>query len=106
MIGGVDLEVYDFGLRLQELRKSKGLSQADVARKLKVAKGTISSYERNLKTPRLELLVEMAVLYNASVDYILGLTNRTNLYLDDLPEKHQRIIFQTLSTLKDELTKD
>jgi len=90
-------------LRLQKLRESKGLSQAEVARRLGLAKGTVSSYERNIKTPRLDVLIKLAVLYNSSVDYILGLVNRTNLYLDDLSERDQQIVLGTLKALKEEL---
>jgi len=93
-------------LRLQTLRESKGLSQAEVARRLGLAKGTVSSYERNIKTPRLEVLIKLAVLYNSSIDYILGLVNRTNLYLDDLSERDQQIVFGTLRALKEELQKN
>lgn len=99
------MEIYDFGLRLQELRLKKGLSQALVAEKLGLSKGTISSYERNLKSPRIETLVELAILYNSSVDYILGIDKRTSIYIDDVPEIHQEIIKNTIDFLKSELNK-
>ncbi len=92
-------------MRLQELRNKKGISQAEAARRLHVSKGTISSYERNLKVPKQEKLIALAILYNASVDYILGLTDRPCIYLDDLTEEHQLILLKTLQTLKEELQK-
>lgn len=94
------MEIYDFGLRLKSLRKSKSLSQEDVANKLNVTKSTISSYERNIITPSVEVLVDLAILYNSSVDYILGLDKRTHLFLDDLSDIQQKTILEMVDILK------
>ena len=67
------MEVYDFGLRLKELREAKKLSQKDVATRLNVVPSTISGYESNTITPSLEQFTRMAILYNASLDYMMGL---------------------------------
>ena len=90
-------------MRLQQLREKKRLTQEAAARRLGLAKGTVSSYERNVKTPKLEVLVKPAILYDTSADYILGLTDRTSLFLDDLSEKDQKIVLSMLTALKAEL---
>lgn len=94
--------VYDFGKRLKELREAKRLSQADVARRLEVTRSTVSGYECNTITPSLEQLVNLAVLYNASLDYIMGLDNRSHLYLDDLNQSQQQTILEVVERLKEE----
>ena len=55
------MEVYDFGLRLKELREAKKLSQKDVATRLNVVPSTISGYESNTITPSLEQFTRMAI---------------------------------------------
>lgn len=55
------MEIYDFGLRLKELREAKQLSQQEAAERLNVGRTTISGYERNTITPSVEQLVRMAV---------------------------------------------
>lgn len=92
--------VYDFGLRLRDLRKMKNLSQTAVANRLELTRSTISAYERNTKTPSLETLIKLAILYNASIDYILGLNKRTNLYIDDLSDSQQSTIMDIVNRLK------
>ena len=57
------MEVYDFGLRLKELREAKKLSQKDVADRLSVVPSTISGYENNTITPSLEQAIRLAILY-------------------------------------------
>ena len=94
--------VYDFGLRLKELREGKRLSQTDVANRLDVTRSTISGYENNTITPSLEQLVKLALLYNASLDYMMGLENRSALYLDDLSESQQHTVLDIVDRLKEE----
>ena len=98
--------VYDFGLRLQELRKAKGLSQETVAKKLHSTRSTISGYERNTTTPSLEQIVNLAVLYNTSLDYMMGLDNRPCIYLDGLNESQQKTILDIIERLKQQFLED
>ncbi len=97
--------IYDFGVRLKELREAKHLSQADVADRLGVTRSTVSGYECNTITPSAEQLVKLAVLYNTSLDYMMGMENRHHLYLDDLSESQQRTILDMVERLKQEFLK-
>lgn len=87
--------VYNFGDKLLALRKRRGLSQKDAAKRLGLSSSTITKYENNSLTPSVEVLLELAVLYNSSTDYILGLSDRTPIYLDDFTEEQQQFIIRT-----------
>lgn len=95
------MEVYDFGLRLKELREAKQLSQKDVAARLNVVPSTISGYESNTVTPSLEQFTKMAILYNTSLDYMMGLDKRSCFYLDGLSEDQKQAILDIVNRLKD-----
>jgi transcriptional regulator with XRE-family HTH domain len=97
--------VYDFGLRLKSLREKRNLSQSDVAARLEVTRSTISGYECNTITPSVEQLVKLALLYNTSLDYMMGLENRYHLYLDDLSESQQQAILDIVERIKLEFQK-
>ena len=94
------MDVYDFGLRLKELREAKKLSQTDVAARLSVVPSTISGYESNTITPSLEQFTRLAILYNTSLDYMMGLDNRTCVYLDGLNKEQQQTILEIVNRLK------
>lgn len=74
-----------FSIRLRELRKSKRLTQRQVADLLHVAQTTIANYERGSRMPDLEKLAQIGVLFQVSIDYLLGKE------LQLLPEKELTI---------------
>lgn len=61
------------GERLAELRKDAGISQQELADKLSLTKFTISSYEREKTMPSDEIKIELAKIFNVSLDYLVGL---------------------------------
>ena len=68
-----------FGERLKSLRKSKTLTQVDLASVLELDKSSIAKYETLKAIPSLEILMKLAKYFNVSVDYMLG--NETPSYL-------------------------
>ena len=94
------METFDFGLRLKELREARKLSQGEVASKLNLENATISGYERNVTTPSLDVLKSLAILYNVSADYLLGLTGRTSFYLDDFSESEKEAVVRIIDEIR------
>lgn len=64
--------------RLKELRKENTLTQAKVAVQLGIPRSTYSGYEKGIREAGYHTLVELANLFNVSVDYLLGITNKRN----------------------------
>lgn len=60
------------GDRLRELRLRKNLSQEEVAKQIGVTRSAYSHYEINNRQPVYETLKKLAVLFNVSLDYIIG----------------------------------
>lgn len=63
-----------FADRLSELRKEKGVSQAELARKLQVSYSVVCYWESNRSEPTAPNLVKIADYFEVSVDYLLGRT--------------------------------
>ena len=62
------------------LRISSGFTQAAIADKLHVRQNTYSQYENGVRDIPIELLKELAVIYETSIDYIVGLTDEETPY--------------------------
>lgn len=84
--------VYDFGLRLKELRKKKKLSQSQVSTRLNITKSSISGYENNIITPSNDIIVKLALLYGVTTDYLLGLDNNESIVISDLTYNQKEIV--------------
>ena len=59
---------------IKQLRKSKGLSQEELAIKLNVVRQTISKWEQGLSVPDAEMLISMSEVFETSVSTLLGET--------------------------------
>jgi transcriptional regulator with XRE-family HTH domain len=59
------------GLRLKAERERNGLSQAEVAKRLDVSKGTVSAWETGLGDPGIYRLRELSLLYGVAADALL-----------------------------------
>ena len=75
----------DFSSRLTNLRKEKKILQADVAKKIGVARATYGAYEQGNRQPDFETLEKIADFFGVTTDYLLGRTNKleTNINADD-----------------------
>lgn len=58
--------------RITSLRKEKGMSQISLALKLNVSQKMISAYETGKSEPSISTLKNIADIFNASIDYIIG----------------------------------
>ena len=68
---------------IKQLRKSKGLSQEELAIKLNVVRQTISKWEQGLSVPDSEMLVSIAEVFETPVSTLLG-ENISEFKVDDL----------------------
>lgn len=86
------------GDRLHSLRKSKSLTQEAFAASLnerydlKINKSMISKWENNIDTPSLNSVKYMAVFFDVSLDYLLGISDDSQ----DLPALDSSSSFSTM----------
>lgn len=80
---------YDVADRLAHMRRRRGLSQGELARKLGLSRQAVSKWERGESSPDTENLVALADLYGVSLDELVrpsaGVTEEDAAALD-LPE--------------------
>lgn len=62
-----------FGKRLKELRTAKGLSQKQLGEKVGTTYSAISYWEKGINEPKLSYIINLALFFEVSTDYLLGL---------------------------------
>lgn len=58
---------------LRELRKSKGMKIAELAKKLGLDESTVSNYEHGRRKPKLETIVNLADIFDISVSQAVSI---------------------------------
>lgn len=61
-----------FGARLREVRKSKKLTQKELADKFGTNRVNVTKWETGRTEPSLENLVKLADLFEVSLDWLFG----------------------------------
>jgi len=63
-----------FGERLRDLRKARGYTQEQLAKKIGVAKTTITGYEKNNREPNVLTITKLAQALNVSGNELICVT--------------------------------
>lgn len=77
------------GLRIAALRRKAGLSQAELARRLRISPSAVGMYEQGRREPAVEVLLAMAKIFDVSLDYLLTGSEQEN--------KEEKTVSQTLT---------
>jgi len=72
-----------FSERLAKLRKSKKLSQYELAERLNYSRGQLSNYEQGSREPDYSTLCKIANFFGVSVDYLIGHSDEIILSKED-----------------------
>ena len=67
-------------LRIKDIREDKEMKQKDVAEFLNISQTNYSKYELGKINIPIETLKKMSILFDTSIDYLLGLTNEVKPY--------------------------
>lgn len=65
--------------RLKDLREDNDLYQKDIAKVLNISQTGYSKYETETNDIPTAILIKLALYYETSIDYILGLTNEKKI---------------------------
>ena len=67
-------------LRIKDIREDREMKQKEVAEFLNISQTNYSKYELGKINIPIETLKKMSILFDTSVDYLLGLTNEVKPY--------------------------
>ena len=82
----------DLGVRIQQLRMERNMSQSELGKALNRSKSVISAYENDLRIPPLEVLTEIALIFNVSLDYLVGIDKLEMVSVEGLNGTQKAII--------------
>ena len=86
--------------RIKFLREANNLTQADLARQLGITRSSVNAWEQGISVPSTQYVVELARLFNVSVDYLLGVDASANLNIAGLNEDDVKLVYQIVNHLR------
>ncbi|MEE6665625.1 helix-turn-helix transcriptional regulator [Limosilactobacillus fermentum] len=82
----------NIGERIAQLRKSRSMSQFQLAKTLNIATSTLGMYETNKRKPNMEMLEKLADFFGVSVDYLLGRPEKEKNASDEPLTENQKLV--------------
>ena len=86
--------------RIKFLRESNNMTQSDLARQLGITRSSVNAWEQGISVPSTQYVVELARLFNVSVDYLLGVDASANLNIAGLNEDDVKLVYQIVNHLR------
>ncbi len=86
-----------FGNRLKNLRKSRGITQSELAETLEVTQQTVGFWENGVSIPSVETVIKAAKYFGVTIDYLLCVDDRPMIDAAGLNE-HDISAVQTIIT--------
>ncbi len=90
----------EFGNKLKILIEENNITQKNLAAKLNIAPSTISSYVQNTREPDFDTLKKIALYFDVSIDYLLGMTLKS---MDEGKESELLRIFRSMTNEQREI---
>ena len=92
-------------MRLRELRNKSGFTQNEIANILGVSGQTILNWENGIYEPKINQLIQLADLFNVTVDYLIERKNN-EIKVDEICRELERIPREDfINFIKEEIKK-
>lgn len=90
--------IYD---KIKLLREKRGITQAELARQLGITRSGVNAWEMGLSIPSTQYIVELAIFFGVSTDYLLGLSNTSSISVKGLNNREISSIVEIVNCYKE-----
>jgi len=87
--------------RLISCRKALGITKMEAAKRISVSQPAYVRYESGSRTPSIQVISEMAKVFNTSVDYLTGKTSQKSPDYIIVNKSDQPILFELIEECND-----
>ncbi len=91
--------------RIKKLRELNGITQIQLAKALNITRSSINAWEMGISIPSTQKIIELALFFHTTADYILGLDNKIVFDLNRYNED-ELALFYKLSNYFDKIRKN
>lgn len=80
------------GKKIKKLRKTSGITQAELARELGITRSSVNAWEMGVSLPSTMFVIKLAQIFQVSTDYLLDVEREAVLDISGLDDDSIKIL--------------
>ena len=80
--------------KIKRLREASHLTQTELAKKLNITRSSVNAWEMGISVPSTTYLIERALLFHVSTDFLLGLEQNNTIDISTLSEREAILVYE------------
>ena len=87
--------------KIKILREKQGMTQTDLAKKLGITRAGVNAWEMGISVPSTQYIVELALFFGVSADYLLDIHNTATVSVEGLTDREIASIVEIIQCYKE-----
>lgn len=80
--------------KIKLLREASHLTQTELAKNLNITRSSVNAWEMGISVPSTTYLIELALLFHVSTDFLLGLEQNNTINISTLSEREAVLVYE------------
>ncbi len=80
--------------KIKLLREASHLTQTELAKNLNITRSSVNAWEMGISVPSTTYLIELALLFHVSTDFLLGLEQNNTIDISTLSEREAVLVYE------------
>ena len=86
--------------KIKHLREQNELTQVALAKKLGITRSSVNAWELGISIPSTQYIVELALLFNVTTDYLLDVNTSAAINTEGLSAEDIKVLYSLVQHLK------
>lgn len=87
--------------KIKMLREKKGFTQTELAKKLGITRSGVNAWEMGISVPSTQYIVELALLFKVSTDYLLDIPQNKSVSVEGLSDREIASVLEVIACYRD-----
>ena len=86
--------------KIKMLREKRGMTQAELAKQLGLTRAGVNAWEMGISIPSTQYVVELALFFGISTDYLLDLQKTATVSVEGLDDREISSVVEIINCLR------
>ena len=87
--------------KIKMLREKRGMTQAELAKQLGLTRAGVNAWEMGISIPSTQYVVELALFFGVSTDYLLDLQKTATVSVEGLDDREISSVVEIINCLRE-----